>query len=255
MKVTWRTTKLTESERRRIKSLRALRCSVTQIARILCINRNSVDRALRKMGLPSKPAIPEQEILQLLRENLDRRIVAERLHVSLRAVRRIGKKFGTKKKPDPFRGARSKVEVLLRGGELCGREISRLCKVPYRQVLRLAHTPEFFGKGKFIGSWPTPSKPPFTSYEPLPQKFYDRLFGDDGSDNEDVYLKLAARIFPERITFSPERDVTIVGRFMRATMARYPWFAVAPTNELAAFHTGLVGALGTLRMAQAGPVH
>jgi transposase-like protein len=255
MKAIWRTTKLTASELRRIKSLREQRCSVTQIARILSITRNTVDRALRKMGLPSKPAIPEQEILQLLRNNLDRRIVAERLHVSLRAVKRVGKKFGTKKKPDPFRGKGPKIEALLRSRLYTAREIANLEKVPYRPVLNKAHENEFYGPVKFIGSWATPEKPPFSSYEPLPQKVYRRCFTDDGSDNEDIYLKLAARIFPERITFSSERDVAIIGRFMRATMARHPWFAAAPTNELAAFHLGLVGALSTLRMAQSGPVH
>jgi hypothetical protein len=49
-----------------------------------------------------------------------------------------------------------------------------MSKVPYRPVLKLAHQPEFYGKGKFIGGSPTKTKPPFESYEPQVRELLEK---------------------------------------------------------------------------------
>jgi hypothetical protein len=168
-KIRWH---LSSQELRQIKTLRSKGCGATAISRILHLTRNTVSLAFRRMGLPSKPPIPTQQILKLLRANMDRELVARTLHCSLRAVKRIGREHHIRRKvvQDPFRGKRKEVEAMVRTGLYSGREIADTLKVPYRPILNLAHQPEFYGKGKFIGGSPTPAKPAFSSYYPQVQE-------------------------------------------------------------------------------------
>jgi predicted transcriptional regulator len=165
---------LTYLERRHIKTLRLRGCSQTAIARIMRITRNTVALALRRMGLPTRQQVDEGKVLALLRRNMDRRTVAQKLGVSLRAVKRIAKAHHIRRKivNDSFRGKRKQVESLIRSGLYCGREIADTLRVPYRRVLKLAH--EFYGDGKFIGGSPTAMKPPFESYEPQVRRLLEK---------------------------------------------------------------------------------
>jgi hypothetical protein len=169
---------LTAAEIRKIRTLRLKRFNPTEISRIMGVTRNTVLLRLRRLDMLTLPD-PEPEILALLQKNEDRRDVAKKLHVSLRAVKRVGLKFRTKRKiaSDPFRGKRLAVEAALRdpARELSAKQISRELKVVYRAVLRLAHKPEFYGKGKFIGGSPTPQKPAFESYEPQVREISKRV--------------------------------------------------------------------------------
>jgi hypothetical protein len=170
--------RLTPKEIAKIKTLRLKRRSQTEIARSLHTTRNTVTRALKKLGMLKLPDI-EPQILALLRKNEDRTDVAKKLHVPMRTVKRVGLKYHTKRKiaHDPFRGKRAAVEAALRdpARQLSAVEISRKYGVVYRAVLRLAHKPEFYGKGKFIGGSPTPEKPAFESYEPQVREIAKRV--------------------------------------------------------------------------------
>jgi hypothetical protein len=170
---------LTAKEIAKIKALRLRRRSSTEIGRIMDLTRNTVTLTLKKLGMPTRLPDPEKEILALLRQNMDREDVAKQLRCPLRAVKRIGRKHGTKRKiaRDPFRGKRAAVEAALRdpARQLSAKQIAREYKVVYRAVLRLAHRPEFYGKGKFIGGSPTPEKPAFESYEPQVREIAKRV--------------------------------------------------------------------------------
>jgi hypothetical protein len=140
----------------------------TAIARALRITRKSVDLALVKMGLPSKAPIPEQKLLELLRDkNMDRKLAARKLGVSIRAVKRIGKKYRIRQKPDPFGLKRARVEAAIRARLAPATIIAKENRVAYRPVLRLAH--RIHGPAKFIGGFATLTKPAFSSYYPQTQ--------------------------------------------------------------------------------------
>jgi hypothetical protein len=156
---------LTFSEQRRICELRKRRLSLTAIARITKIGRLSIVRCLKKHGLPTGHLPdPEQEILKLLRQNIDRKEVAKKLHCSLRAVRRVGKKYKTKQKRDPLKGKLVPIDERIRARRHAI-HIARELRLPYRRILDRAH--EIFGPGKFIGGLTSKA---YLSYEPQLQE-------------------------------------------------------------------------------------
>jgi hypothetical protein len=162
---------LSAKEIAKIKTLRLKRRSLTEIARTMHITRNTVNLALKKLGMPTRLPDPEKEILALLQRNMDRKVVAKALHCSLRAVKRVGNKFHTKKTPDPFHGKRARVDAAIKQRLGQAIDIARENRVPYRQVLRRAH--EIFGPAKFIGGR---QKVAFISYFPQSQKELTNFF-------------------------------------------------------------------------------
>lgn len=172
----WRTAKLTVKERRKIVKLRNEGLKIVEICRTLKLNPITVRKVIVRAGLSAgHPPDPEKEILALLRQNMDRKAVALKLRCSLRAVKRIGLKYHTKKTivHDPFHGKRARVDTAIKQRLGQARDIARQNHVPYRQVLRRAH--EIHGPAKFIGG---KQKVAFISYFPQSQKeltnFFDR---------------------------------------------------------------------------------
>jgi hypothetical protein len=254
-------------ERRHIKTLRRRGCSQTAIARIMHITRNSVALALRKMGLPTRQQVDEAKILALLRKNLDRKLVARTVHCSLRAVKRIGKAHQVRRKivSDPFHGKRKQVEALLRGGVLCGREIADTLRVPYRPVLKLAHQPEFYGPGKFIGGSPTKMKPPFESYEPQVREFLENYVATQ-DEQEEALLAIARMVagvgfggkIPEGLTELTTLIAACIGVCVLMFKRNRPEVYLAPSDQAKLtdyFMPRFLRTVTTLRCGQSGLVN
>jgi transposase len=164
--------RLTSKERAEIVALRRKGLRIGEITHKVGANRNTVAKWILKAGLPiGWLPDPEKEILAMLRKNMDREDVATKLHCSLRAVKRVGLKYHTNKKPDPFHGRRARVDAAIKQRLAQAIDIARENHVGYRLVLRRAH--EIFGLAKFIGG---KQKVAFISYFPQSQKELTNFF-------------------------------------------------------------------------------
>lgn len=227
---------LTFTERRRIKTLTLRGVHQIAIARALKLNVNTVRLAQRKMGLPTKPPIPVEQIVSLLRANVARRDVARRLKVSLQAVRRIGKQYHTRQMRDPYKKKIARVEADIRAKRGSGLAIARAHQFPYRRALRMAH--QIWGPGKFIGG---ATEPPLLSY--FPQKKFDARVAGPG-DYRAVILKVCEECFNNMLP--PIEDGVFVDAIMYG-LQRTTTFTGMPAAVVEAFKTGLADAMATLR--------
>jgi hypothetical protein len=162
-KIRWH---LTAKEIANIKALRVKRCSLTEISKIMHVTVNTVRLALLRLGLPTRLADPEVEILALLQQNVDRKTVSRKLRCSIRSVKRVGRKHHTKRKiiRDAFKGKGAQIDAQIRERRHAI-HIARQFRVPYRRVLKRAH--EIHGQHKFIGGL---TRIAFLSYYPQIQE-------------------------------------------------------------------------------------
>ena len=228
---------LTFTERRRIKTLTLQGVHQIAIARALKLNRNTVRLAQRKMNVPTKPPIPVEQIVSLLRANVARRDVAKRLKVSLQAVRRIGKQYHTRQRRDPYKKKLALVEADIRARRGSGLAIAHAHQFPYRRALRMAH--QIWGPGKFIGG---ATEPPLLSYFPQ-GNFNFNPQAASASDYEKIILFVVEKCFGGVLPGVADATFAraIVGILKKSALAGMPDVVVE------AFQGGLLSAMATLR--------
>ena len=167
-KIRWH---LTAAECEQIAALRSQGLSQTAIAMRLAISRNTVRRVLRKSGLPTLVPMRyrEKDVLDLLRQGIERRTIGRMLKVPHRAITRYARENGftrlTRPKPNPRISAQrlAELENDIVNHRATAAGLYRKYRndgVGYRWILRMAH--EILACERFLSS----NRDPFVSYYP-----------------------------------------------------------------------------------------
>ena len=157
---------LTAEEIEKIAALRSQGHSQTEIGKRLKITRNSVAVALKKLGLPTlRPLAHQEQILALLNQSIERRIIARMLKVPYRSVYRFARERGFGRPRKQFSVEQLIEDIVNHRGS--GIALAKKHGASYRKVLQLAHT--VLACERFLPVWKNPLRSDF------PQKHYDRV--------------------------------------------------------------------------------
>jgi DNA-binding CsgD family transcriptional regulator len=151
---------LKPDEVEQIRTLALEGTSNTDIAAQMKITRNTVALAKRKMGLPVWPALPEAEVLRLLKSGMAPRSVAKKLGVSVRGTTEFAHANGfgrPRRKLSPAQ--KSRLDEMILHREKSAIQIAKACRASYKYVLFRAHT--VLGIGQFLPVWKDPLRSNF----------------------------------------------------------------------------------------------
>jgi hypothetical protein len=158
---------LADAEIQEIATLRSRGLGQTAIAHKLKLTRNTIAKALRKLGLPTRrPLFHEEEILNMLRAGVERRQIARTLEVPYRSVYLFAREHGfgkPRKQLSAEATSRLRDDIINRRGPAF--QLARKYGTAYKQVLKLAH--ETLACERFLPV----HKDPLRSH--FPQKHYD----------------------------------------------------------------------------------
>ena len=149
------TRKICDDQREEIRRLTLSGMRTTHIATELKLNRNTVIKTRKALGLPGKPILPEKQILALLKTGMEQREIGRTLGVPHRKVGAIARAAGYAR---PRRGL-SEIQfrsLLTDIGRRQGSAASLAKKhaISYKLVLKLAHL--LLGCGRFLPSHKNP---------------------------------------------------------------------------------------------------
>ncbi len=193
---------LTPREKREIRRLNLAGKRNVDICRELGLTRNTVHKALVKIGLPitRRPPLPEKEVLALLRKRVEFRTIGRVLHVSQRSVAQFARQHGFGRPRKELSGAQALrliEDILNRNASAAA--LAKKYGCSYKRVLSLAHL--LLSCERFLPSWRAPLESYLPSRSPLPIK---RPALGDANDTEanclkiiDVISKCLGNTFPE----------------------------------------------------------
>jgi hypothetical protein len=137
-KIRWH---LTPEELEQIRGLALSGLSNTAIAAQMHITRNTVALAKRKLGLPVWPALPEAEILELLRGGMAPRAVAKTLRVSIPRTTKFAHSHGFgRPKRELSSAQKARIDTMILRRERSAAMIAKACHASYKYALARAHT-------------------------------------------------------------------------------------------------------------------
>jgi Homeodomain-like domain len=241
--------RLTGLEKDEIVRLAKLGLSVTAIAKQMSLTPQTVARWKRANGLPSWPALPEAKIVELLRDGLAPRTIAQTLRTSYRGTRRFAHAHGfgrPRKVLSKAQLEQLKTEILAREGSAAA--LSKKHRCSYKTVLSLAHS--LLRCERFLPSW----KNPLASY--LPQKWAVTFAANKPSSMgaADLFVKLVNSVinksFDGRFPYPQKHDENFAAALLYCFRQRVPGFRAQPQPVLDHFYGGLTEAIATLRQSQ-----
>jgi hypothetical protein len=232
---------LTKAEKQKIKEMTRAGVRQSVIARALGITAPSVSKAQRALGLPTRLAVPEKEIMQLFHQGWGGTRIAKHLRIAVSAVYKVAHKNDFRR-PDgvgyptnPENEAKL-IEALKRKEDYSKR-LAEKYKVGLCKTNRLAH--EVLACPQFR---PGVSKPPLSSN--FPQKHFDV------SAESDVYVELIRKIvdlcYGGKL-LSAEHDQV----FINACAKSFRDFESAPQPVVDCLKANLATALHTMRALDA----
>jgi DNA-binding CsgD family transcriptional regulator len=131
---------LTDAEIEQIRTRALEGMNNTDIAAQMHITRNTVALAKRKLGLPVWPALPEAEVLRLLKTGMAPRAVAQKLGASYRGVTKFANANGFGRPRRKLSAAqKAKIDRMILRHEKSAQMIAKTCSASYKFVLRRAH--------------------------------------------------------------------------------------------------------------------
>jgi len=146
---------ITQSQRTKIRQLVLAGARTTDVVTKMHLNRNTVMRWRKRLGLSSKPILPAGKVLALLRKGIAQKKIARTLGVSQCAVSRFARAAGFVRPPRPL----SETQILALMADIFrradfARALAQKHDVSYKLVLKLAH--QLLACEKFLPGWRTP---------------------------------------------------------------------------------------------------
>src|SRR5260370_30334791 len=231
---------LSDAERREIRRLTIAGVRQSEIARRLRIGRDSVSKAQRAMGLPTRLVIPEQKIMELFRRGWGGYRISKHLHVPANQVYAVAHKNNFRRAdgagyPTPKENERCFIEAVKNRDNYI-KHLAKKCGVGICKAHRLAR--EVLATPRFR---PGASKPALSS--DFPQRHFDPKMA-----TPDHFVELVQRVC--QVCFNGKLPATDDARFVAAIMSAIPCLEGQPQPVLDSFATGLVTAIDCLRRQQ-----
>jgi hypothetical protein len=168
---------LTPEEKKEIARMTRAGIRQSEISRRLNIGRDSVSKAQRAMGLPTRLVIPEKQILRLFRRGWGGHRISKHLHVPANQVYAVAHRNKFRRKDGVgYPLSAQKRQQLMDDAALHvdhGNHLAEKRAVTPQTALRWIH--RAVGPGRLR---PGASKPPLSSA--FPQKHHDKKIGERG---------------------------------------------------------------------------